>query len=279
MNMTEQSQEDYWNGETGDNWASSADILDEMLSPFLAPILERVAQHKPKSILDIGCGAGALTLACAQQHKEAVVTGVDLSKQLLSIARERASQQSSGAVFFKADATQFNPGDPVQAMISRFGIMFFPDPIAAFSALRERMAPGGVMIAVCWQALEKNDWLLLPYKAAIPYLKEEPPQPDPAAPGPFSLADLERTTGILKQTGWKDIALTPWTGQLRLPGETLAQTADFCINLGPLSRILRVQNIDPQELKGPVEKALLAASPKKGRSILGAAAWVLTAYA
>ncbi|MEM6681486.1 MAG: class I SAM-dependent methyltransferase [Pseudomonadota bacterium] len=277
--MTEQTQDEYWNGENGEKWARGADHLDAMLAPFLAPVLERVAQHNPKTILDIGCGAGALTLACAKQHRDAVVTGVDLSQQLLRVARERASAQSSGAVFFKADAMRFNAGDKVHAMVSRFGIMFFSDPVEAYTVLREKMATGGVFIAVCWQALAKNDWMLVPFKAGIPYFKEDPAAPDPTAPGPFAFADADRTKRIFSDAGWRDVALTPWTGQLTLPGETMADTVEFCINMGPLSSAIRTQGLDAETFKAPIEKALTAASPKKGQCLLGAAAWIVTAYA
>lgn len=277
--MNDQTQEDYWNGENGALWARKADELDQILSPFLPPILERVAQHSPKSIMDVGCGAGALTIACAEQHSRADVTGIDLSKPLLAVARKRATDKASGAIFFKSDATQFSIGDPVEAMVSRFGMMFFDDPVEAFKDLRSKMAPQGAFVGVCWQALEKNDWLGVPLKAATPHLKEDLPVPDPEAPGPFAFANAQRTRSIFETSGWTDVALTPWTGQLTLPGNTVEEAAAFSLELGPLSSVIKAQGLDEQAVKASVEKALIASCPTKTMFKLNAAVWIVTARA
>lgn len=277
--MNDQTQDDYWNGENGELWARKAEQLDAILAPFLSPILERVAQHSPKSIMDVGCGAGALTLACAEQHSRANVTGVDLSKQLLAVARKRATDKASGAIFFKSDATSFSIGEPVEAMVSRFGMMFFPDPLEAFVALRAKMAPSGAFVGVCWQSMDKNDWLAVPLKSATPHLKEDLPPPDPAAPGPFAFADAARTRSIFEKAGWSDVALTPWTGQLTLPGTTVEEAANFSMELGPLASVISAQNLDAEAVRGSVEKALAAACPTKTMFKLNAAVWIVTARA
>lgn len=279
MAMTNESQDAYWNGETGALWAREAAQLDALLEPFLTPILERTAQQRPKSILDIGCGAGALTLAAARQHPEAGITGVDLSAPLLKIARKRGEDDASGAIFFRSDATKFSSFEPIDAMISRFGIMFFPEPQRAFEKLRTMMAPGGVFAAACWQEMDKNDWMTVPLKAAVPYLKRPPEQGDPHAPGPFSLADKDRTVAILEAAGWSDVTVTPWTGQLILPGNTVQDAADFSMKIGPLSSLMREQELDPEVLRGAVEEALSEACNNKGVCALNAAAWILRARA
>lgn len=277
--MNTQTQEEYWNGDTGALWAREADQLDSLLSPFIAPITERVSHLSPRSILDVGCGAGALTLACASQHMNATVTGVDLSKPLLKVARDRAFAKASGAIFFKSDITKFNSAEPIDAMISRFGMMFFDDPVASFKTLRGMMAPGGNFIGCCWQSMERNDWLSVALKGATPHMKEVPEPPSPTAPGPFAFADKNRTQGIFEKAGWSNVALTPWTGQLVMPGSTVEDAADFAMDVGPLSSVMREQELDREAVRESVAKAFSAACPTRGAVKLKAAAWIVTARA
>lgn len=274
-----QTQEEYWNSETGTFWADEADRLDGILAPFLDLILRPLEGNDYAHIADLGCGAGALTLAAAQQHGPAKrYTGLDLSAQLLAVAETRASSLGLGVSFVRGDAAQVQLPRPIDALISRFGIMFFEDPVAAFKKLRGKMAPGGVFSAVCWQEMAKNPWLSLPLQSVLPLLDAPLEKPNPHAPGPFAFADKDRVTGILSEAGFADVAITPWSGQLTLPGETLQEASSFMVTMGPVKSLIRERGLDPQAAQAAVAKgveSVCAAAPYQ----LDAAVWHIAARA
>lgn len=274
-----EDQKEYWNAEQGDFWAKEADTLDSILEPFLAPILGGLSGTTPTQIVDVGCGAGSLTLAAKKAFPAAQCTGLDVSAQLLAVARDRAQAAGLDATFVETDATTAALSAPADAMISRYGIMFFEDPLDAFQKLRTLMVPGGRFSAVCWQEMPKNTWLALPLMAAMPLLKEPPQKPDPHAPGPFAFADKDRVMGILQEAGWTDVEMAPWRGKLALPGETLDQVAQFTTTLGPVASLIKAQELDPEPVTAAVKDAIAAKCGEDGPFALDAASWVLTATA
>ncbi|MEM7570511.1 MAG: class I SAM-dependent methyltransferase [Pseudomonadota bacterium] len=274
-----QTQEEYWNEDAGDFWAKEADALDGILEPFLNPILEGLGGHNPQHIVDIGCGAGSLSLLAKRRYPAATCTGLDLSVPMLGVAQDRAAAAGLDVSFIAGDATKAQLDAPADAMISRYGIMFFEEPVDAFIKLRGLMAAGGRFSAVCWQEMPKNGWLAKPMRAVLPFLKEPPPEPDPHAPGPFAFADKARVVGILEQAGWQDVAMTPWEGKLKLPGETLDEAANFMTTLGPASSLIKAQGLDLEPIVAAVMDILKAESGPDGPYEMEAAAWVLTAKA
>lgn len=274
-----QTQEDYWNSETGDFWAEEADRLDAILAPFLDLILAPLKGETYGHIADLGCGAGALTLAAAQQQGAGTkLTGLDLSGQMLAVAEQRAAAASLPMTFVQGDATAAELDPPIDALISRFGIMFFEEPLPAYQKLHAKMAPGGLFSAVCWQEMPKNQWLSLPLQSVLPLLDAPPEKPDPHAPGPFAFADKARVTGILTEAGFKEVAMEPWEGTLTLPGDTLEEASAFMVYMGPVKSLIRERGLDPEKAQANVAKAIdgaCGAAPFK----LGAAVWHVTANA
>ncbi|MGD1954130.1 MAG: class I SAM-dependent methyltransferase [Sphingomonadales bacterium] len=274
-----QTQEDYWNSETGDFWAEEADRLDAILAPFLDLILAPLKGETYGHIADLGCGAGALTLAAAQQQGAGTkLTGLDLSGQMLAVAEQRAAAAGLSMTFVQGDATAAELDPPIDALISRFGIMFFEEPLPAYQKLHAKMAPCGLFSAVCWQEMLKNQWLSLPLQSVLPLLDAPPEKPDPHAPGPFAFADKARVTGILTEAGFKEVAMEPWEGTLTLPGDTLEEASAFMVYMGPVKSLIRERGLDPEKAQTAVAKAIDAAcgaAPFK----LGAAVWHVTANA
>ena len=153
--MPNSDQSRSWNGPTGEHWAAEAERYDAMLAPFVGPIVAAAAPQPGEAVLDVGCGNGALALAFAEQVAPGGrVTGVDLSEPMLAEARRRADAAGRGDVtFVRADAqTAALPG-PFDVVVSRFGVMFFDDPTAAFTNLAASLRPGGRIVFVCWQDL------------------------------------------------------------------------------------------------------------------------------
>ena len=206
--MSNAQQKEYWNGEAGNNWALGAETLDSMLHPFLALVLEASGITSGDRVLDVGCGSGALSLAAIDAGARHV-TGVDISAPMLSVAHSRAQSQPAPPEFLETDASTWTAETPFDRVISRFGVMFFDDPVAAFSNLHRQTEPQGTLAFSCWQAAPLNEWAMAPMKAVLPLLSEPPTPPEPGAPGPFAFADPDRTRSILADAGWTKVSVTP----------------------------------------------------------------------
>ncbi len=277
QNASNADQIEYWNGKAGENWAAQADRLDAMLSPYIDIVLSAAQIASGQRVLDVGCGSGALSraaLAAGAGH----VTGVDVSGPMLALARKRAEGRSD-AEFIQADASVWQADGKFDRLISRFGVMFFADPQAAFANLRAQMAPDGRLAFVCWQPLSRNDWAVEPLKAALSLTDEAPTRPEPGAPGPFAFEDADRTVGLLSGAGWKDATAASWTGKMRLPGDTVDKAAVFAVRMGPAARLIAEKELDSDKVFQVVRSALAAKADTDGHVRLDAAVWIVTAQA
>jgi SAM-dependent methyltransferase len=264
-----------WDGETGEKWVRNADRLDKMLSPFSDAILSASAGTAYDRPLDIGCGAGALTLRLADGSAEP--TGVDVSSPLIALARQRASDAAVSARFLLADASTYQPDLPHDLLVSRFGVMFFEDSVAAFAHLRRAAREGAPLHFVCWQEPKKNPWASLPAQIAKEQLGIELPQPDPEAPGPFALASKDRLRAILTAAGWKDVSISSLSRTIAIPGNNPEEASRFLIELGPLARYLSEAEVPI----GALAERLTAALPSavQGGVSLPSEAWHVAATA
>lgn len=276
--MSNTDQIAYWNGQAGEKWVRRANHLDALLEPFADAVLDRVALIEGEHVLDIGCGAGALTLKAAYRvGDERGAVGIDVSKPLLSLAKRRASECGAPASFEEADAASYRSKHPVDALLSRFGVMFFGDPVAAFANLRGSVKPEGRMVFACWQALSENDWARAPLEAALPFLSEHPAPPPPGTPGPFAFADKDRVASILRDAGWKGIIIHPWLGRVTLPGNTISEAARLMMELGPVARLVSETGADLSKVEDALARTLAAHRDQNGRITMPAAAWIVSA--
>lgn len=272
--MPSPSQRDFWNGAPGDRWVASQEMLDIMLAPMTGPTMDALQLAPGACVLDVGCGAGATTMMLEQRGYQAV--GVDISEPLIKHAGRRAAAEGSAARFILGDAGALPPGSHYDGLFSRFGVMFFEDPVSAFKSLRAVMKAGARMAFVCWRVSAENPWNLLPLQAVLPLLREPPPPPDPNAPGPMAFADPERTRGILETAGWRDIAFAPWDDEIKI-GPDLPATADFMTHMG-VQRLLTQDNVDMEEARRRVENALAPLARPDG-VYAKAACWIVTGRA
>lgn len=278
--MNNDAMIEYWNGDAGKKWVDQSDRLDTMLAPFAEAVLNAAAIKADERALDIGCGAGVLTLGATERSGGKTGSiGVDVSEPLLALARKRAADAGSPATFQHADASLYETPDKLDLMISRFGVMFFEDPSTAFANIRAQIRSGGRMAFICWQALPLNDWAYAPFQVALPLLKEAPPTPDPTAPGPFAFADKDRVAGLLGEAGWRDVSIDAVETQITLPGDEVETSARFMLQLGPLSRLIAEQDLDPDTILNAVISRLEQSVESDGRVSMPSACWLVQASA
>lgn len=228
MKTANQDQVEHWNDSeaTGD-WVTHSDRYDRMLEPFAGMILEAAALAPGEQVLDVGCGCGATTIAAARTIAPGDATGVDVSAPMLDRARQNAAAAGlANASFERADAQIHEFRASYDAVISRFGVMFFADPVAAFANLRAATKPGGRLTFACWQPLAENDWLLVPVTALAKHVPI-PDQGDPGAPGMFSLSDTDRLRQVLGDAGWQDITAAPKRTPILLGGGSIDDAVYF----------------------------------------------------
>ncbi|NNC72678.1 MAG: methyltransferase domain-containing protein [Sphingomonadaceae bacterium] len=197
--MANEDQRDYWNDDAGRKWVEHRKRLDSMLGPITKILIDAIAVRQDEDILDIGCGSGELSWRLAGLG--ANVTGIDLSNPMVDAARAAGS---GSAQFLVADASEFCADTSFDAAVSRFGVMFFDDPAAAFANIHANLVEGGRLVFACWATPDRNAWAMVPAMAVRPFLADAAP-PDPHAPGPFAFADDARVRTILSDAGFRDV--------------------------------------------------------------------------
>ena len=270
-------QIEYWNASAGNTWATMSDRLDKMIGPVGKAAMAALAPGQGEKIIDIGCGCGQTTLELARRvGTGGQIVGVDISTPMLEVARTRAAQGGLEQVqFLEADAQVFAfEAGAADAVFSRFGVMFFADPVAAFTNIRAALAPHGRLAFCCWRAMSDNPIMTLPMAAALPLLPEAPPPPDPLAPGPFAFADRDRLAGILSAAGFHDIRITPY--DQGLTSGDLEETIDTSMRIGPLGRLLNERPDLRESVVDAVRKALVPYQTDTG-VYLDSATWIVTA--
>ena len=272
----------FWNENAGHHWVAQQAALDFQLEPFRQGAMARLTLSPGARVIDVGCGCGGTTLALAELvGPSGSVTGVDISEPMLVRARERAQAANRPqARFLTADAqTHVFPSAGADALFSRFGVMFFADPTAAFANLHAALRPGGQLVFVCWQALPQNPWMLVPLMAAAQHLTLTPPA-NPDAPGPFAFARGDRVQGILRDAGWSDVRLEAFAPTMQLSASRdLDEVVDFMLQLGPLAAAMR--EADAQvvpRVRQAVREALLPYHGPEGVR-MDTSAWIVTARA
>jgi SAM-dependent methyltransferase len=273
-----QEQHARWNGSDGEWWSREQERLDRALAPILDPLLEFAAPAPGSVVMDIGCGCGATTLELARRvGPEGRVIAIDISEPMLARARQRLSAYAN-TTFRQGDAATL-PLDDLHAdlAVSRFGVMFFGNPAAAFANLRSGLAPGGRLRFVCWRAIQENPWLQIPLHAVYEHAPRLP-KPGPEDPGPFSFADKARVTRILTEAGFSAPSFTPLDIPMDLAaGGTLEDAVRHAGETGPARRALEVQ---PHEVRSrameSIRRALAPFASPQGVK-LPCAAWLVAA--
>lgn len=270
-----------WDGDGGDRWAANLDRLNLMLKTFGEAALAAAAPQPGERVLDVGCGSGTSTFAIAQRiGPDGHALGVDISQQLIERARTD-TPPGAPVAFLRADAAIATISEPrFDLLFSRFGVMFFDDPTAAFTHMRDAVKAGGRLAFVCWRGVQENDWVRVPMTAIRDLVP--PITADPNAPGPFAFGDRNRLESILSDAGFVNIDIAPFDSAISYgQGDTrdaaIDDALDMAFAVGPLSRALADQPEDVRSQAAKAVRAAFAHRPGETSIQLDGAVWIVTA--
>lgn len=240
--MTEQparnsDQATLWNGVAGAAWVDGQPVLDAMLKPFETLLTEQIASGFDGRVLDVGCGTGSTTLAIASRlGASGSCVGVDISEPMLAHARKRALEAKVPATFLRADA-QTHPFEArsYDAVLSRFGVMFFDDPVEAFANIRRAAKPSARLTFIAWRSADENPFMTTAERTAMPLLPDLPPR-KPGGPGQFAFGDGGRVRSILTGSGWSGVEVEPIDVRCSLPEPDFMR---FVTRIGPVGMALQ----------------------------------------
>ncbi|MEZ5999793.1 class I SAM-dependent methyltransferase [Hyphomonas sp.] len=226
---------DLWNGPGARSWIAAQTVLDQTFAGFETLLADMAAQANARAVLDVGCGTGATTRAIARRIAlEGTALGFDLSAPMIAQAKVLADQEGSTAGFLAGDAqTHKFPPAAFDLIVSRFGVMFFSDPVGAFANLRSAARPGAALAMISWRSITENPFMTVAERAAAPFLPDLPKRG--GGPGQFAFADQDYVHGILDASGWTGVS----SEALDMPCAFPASELDTYLGLmGPVGQML-----------------------------------------
>jgi SAM-dependent methyltransferase len=267
-----------WQGQVGREWADKADALDALLNPVGRLGMDALGDVAGQRVLDLGCGAGQTCLQLAERG--AIVTGADISPDLMAAARAR--DDHGRCRFVLGDAAAIDLGGPFEAIYSRCGAMFFEHPVQAWAQLRAQADEDCALSVICWRAQHLNAWADLPLAVARPVLGDAATRPLPVgAPGPFAWAEREIFEPILTRAGWRELRCQPVQRtapiSMGMDPDPVARAVLFFMRVGPLAG--RLREVAP-DLRAQVAQALyrqLQDHVQDGAVQLTTSAWIIQA--
>jgi SAM-dependent methyltransferase len=269
---------DYWNGPGGQAWADRQATQDLVLAPVSAALFARAGVAAGAVVIDIGCGCGATSIELARRvGAGGRVLGIDVSAPMLARARALAPR-GAPVEFLQADATLHRfAAAQADLLFSRFGVMFFADPVASFANLRRALRPDGRLVFACWREPAANPWLMVPLQAAYRHVPRLP-EVGPEDPGPFAFARAARVQGILAAAGFGAIGMEPVDLEIDIAcGRGLDAAVESAAGIGPASRAMQGQPEPARAAALQAIRAALAPHWVEQRVALAGAIWIVTA--
>ncbi len=272
----------YWQQEGGGQWAEHVDRIEAVMQGLNEVLVDAAAPKAGESVLDIGCGGGLTSFAIAQRvGADGHVTGVDVSPRILAVAKRRHADRLP-VNFTLGDAATADLGrEKYDLLVSRFGLMFFDEPVAALTNIRKAMKKSGRLVAMVWQGLEENPWLSEAAKTVAALLPDEDgkqesgQQAEEYAPGPFALADPDFIRAVFSAAGFSKVALDDLHTRITLG--RLESAVQFLLDIGPAASQLR--DASPARIdKARVALGQLLQGYQQGQDIvMPAASWIIRA--
>jgi SAM-dependent methyltransferase len=268
-----------WNGALGERWVAMRQEIDRFVVPFGNAALKAAVPQPGERAIDVGCGCGDTAIEIARLVGVAgAVLGIDVSQPMLAVARSRGALANFAHLTFRdADASEAALPANTDLLFSRFGVMFFSQPSAAFSHLRKSLRAGGRCVFVCWRTPRDNPWAMTPLSAARTAMGVTPAPADPDAPGPFAFADEGRLRTILSDAGFGDIDVQRFDAPISI-GPTPRSAAESVVQVGPVSRLVREAGAEHLPIiVDAVERALAPLAAPDGQVSLNGSTWIASA--
>lgn len=270
----------FWNEASGLSWVENDRLMSERLETISQLLLENLDLHPSSKILDIGCGGGTTTLALAKGAPPSVqITGLDISKPLLDLAAQKCAEHKN-INFVLADAQSHRFAvQKLDMVISRFGVMFFENPVKAFQNIKSALRVAGRLRFVCWAPLEENEFFYAPLQAVLQHT-DQPFIAPGRAPGPLAFSDAAYLRSLLEEAGFQqvEIAKTPTEVTTK---DSPEEDAKLLMQIGFATRIMTAAEMGEAE-RAKVFRSMLAQSAarqKDGKISYGATVYIVTAHA
>jgi len=268
-----------WNGALGQRWVAMQQEIDHVVVPFGDAALKIAAPRPGERVIDIGCGCGDTSIEIARIVGTAGgVLGIDVSQPMLEVARARgALANCAHLAFHEGDASDAELPTNIDLLYSRFGVMFFSQPLQAFGHLRKSLRMGGRCVFVCWRAPRDNTWAMTPLSAARSAMGVTPAPADPHAPGPFAFADENRLRAILSGAGFRAIDVERFDAAVSL-GASPRSAAEGVVQIGPVYRFVREVGAEHLPvILDAVERTLAPLAAPDGSVSLNGSTWIVSA--
>ena len=269
-------QAEFWNDAGGRMWVENIERTHALLKPLGDALLERVAPQPGEAVLDVGCGGGLNSIELARRVGETGrVVAVDVSEIILDYARAQENLPAN-LEFVRADAaTEIFRAAGFDLLFSRFGVMFFEDPIAAFRNMRANLRGGGRLVFQCWQVRERNPWLSIPMQAAFEILTPPDEMMDPRAPGPFSFADRDWVEEILQSAGFAEVQVEDLV--LEMSMGSLEEAVAYSTRFGPAVEAFKAASDADRAAAEQAIRSAFQPLVRDGVVVGTASTWIVTA--
>ena len=280
MSDANKDQKDFWSGKGGDVWVKRQQAMDTMLNPLGEAALQKLELNKDTNVLDIGCGCGNTTLSIAEKIKPSGrVTGLDISKPMLQRAIESSRNRSLENTSFQCVdvQTEYLGVNTFNAAFSRFGVMFFEDPVAAFRNINESLLPRSPLSFICWQSPIQNPWQSLFVQEVKNFI--DLPSPPPRSPGPFAFMESDYVNSILENSNFENVEIVGYEAKVNMfSGRSLSDAVKDYTSINPV--VTEMLKDSTEELKERILNSVIEVfSPyfsEKGL-IFPSATWIVTA--
>lgn len=281
MTFVNDEQAEFWSA-MAPTWIDLEARLDEVAGPCGQAAMDNLNPAPGSTVLDLGCGAAGTTMQLAARvGPDGRVVGMDIAAEMFAEARARAERLGLANIEFVVGDVQVYPFDDAvfDFAFSRFGVMFYKDPAAAFTNIHRAMKPGGRLAFCCWQDVFQNEWMLVPGMAAGAVLGALPPPAGPGEPGPFSLSDPERVREILSEAGFADVNVEPRNDPISADPARIPELTETSTRFGIVREALRESDEATRVRVADAIAAALAEKVSDGELTMSRGFYVVSATA